>query len=326
MSHVRFISGTTHIAPLNKDAWLEKKQLNWKNLALHRQYAQQYFGEQFQDLSFFTVQNNTILAYILVYKIDQKLCLAGNEGLKIFYDAPLHKKILKKIIAHLHDLANIHQCHHIIINDPIRSGEPSPLGQVLLNENFQTKLNFDMQIPCENFEVKHYHTQIRKSYKSLINWGKRNLTLFVVDQNNLDHTAWQSFQAFHYKIAQRVTRSSASWQTQFDMIAQGQGYLILGYLEAELVSSALFLQQYQYNSYAVGVYERSLFQHGISHYLLYEGIIQNQNRLNLPLRLGHFNTHETNEKNHNIQKFKKGFCSTLHPMILWSKKLNLEPA
>lgn len=196
-----------------------------------------------------------------------------------------------------------------------------PLGEVLFNEKYQSKMIFEMMVGFDNFSENNYFTNTRKSYKSLINWGEKNLDIRLINKDNLSKEQFFAYQTFHHKISKRKTRSDESWNIQYQMLKEGFGELILGYHQGALVAGALFLDQHGISVYATGVYERSLFEFGLSHYLLYYGICRSYTRETHSFSLGYFETDIEDSKLYNIQFFKKGFSQTLVPSILWRKPL-----
>jgi hypothetical protein len=106
------------------------------------------------------------------------------------------------------------------------------------------------------------------------------------------------------------------------MIEQGIGELILAYYQDKLVAGSLFMDQYDTSMYFTGVYERELFEYGLSHYVLYLGVCRSYARgTTQHFSLGNFETDIIDPKWYNIQFFKKGFCQTMVPTLLWHKKM-----
>ena len=106
------------------------------------------------------------------------------------------------------------------------------------------------------------------------------------------------------------------------MLEQGFGELVLADYEGKLVAGSLFIDQFDRTIYFTGVYERELFDYGISHYLLYMGICRSAARANTDyFSIGCYETDITDRKLFNIQFFKKGFAENLRPIILWNKTI-----
>lgn len=296
-----------------------------KSLDLLALYYQQYYGTAFKDLSFFLMKDSSVVALVLGYKIKNDFCWPL-DGIQIHNDDTIPKESQTSIIlAYIEKQAKENGCQKIVIKDFLPEGKISLLGEKLFNQKYHAELKFEMNIDYADFDEKKFHTVLRKSYKSLINWGKKNLKIIYVNKDNLSSTAFQSFKDFHLTISGRKTRSDESWEAQYEIIREGFGELILANYQDKLVAGSLFVDSGISTIYFTGVYERELFEFGISHTLLYEGICRSFERGNTSrFSLGHFDTNIQDPKWYNIQFFKKGFCKNLKPEILWSKEFMCE--
>lgn len=294
--------------------------LNIESLLLFSNYYKKYYGEKFEDLSFYAVDESFIQATILCYRIENEICWPS-DGCYIYYlNQNPTKELTTRIIKHLEEMAATYTCKSLIIRDTLVNGELSQLGNQLFKEKYVSRLSFDMRISYKGFNTQDFHKKVRKSYKSLLNWGDKNLGYLYINKNNQDLDAFNDFKSFHHKIAGRQTRSDETWQTQYELIKQGYGELVLGYYNNQLSAGSLFADYGDVSMYFTGVYERDLFQFGISHSLLYKGICRSYERGNTSsFSLGLFDTDIQDPKWYNIQFFKKGFCNNLTPVILWKK-------
>jgi hypothetical protein len=161
-------------------------------------------------------------------------------------------------------------------------------------------------------------SNIRKSYKSLVNWGKNNMRITVCDKNNPDQEKFKQFREFHLRVAGRSTRSEESWQTQLEMIRNGEAFLITARLDEQLVSANLVMYGCKEAFYAVGVNDRDLMAQNkpISHYPLLFSVYEAKKK-----GLHTFNMNEIDPtgdtKKDNISTFKNGFSSTLRPSLVY---------
>lgn len=298
--------------------------LNHKNINFFNQYYAEYYGSSFSDMSFYLEHQDKIIAYVLLYKISEKLCWPL-DGIKI-QTFPIkdddEKTILNTIVDHIEKISKENLCPEIIIKDHTNGDRISQLGGILFKKRYKAKLDFEMLIDFKGFNEEEYFRNIRKSYKSLINWGKKNLKIKIIDKINPSREEFLNFKNFHHKISGRKTRSDASWDIQYEMVSQGIGELILAYYQGNLVAGSLFMDQNDISIYFTGVYERSLFNFGVSHYLLYYGICRSYKRgTTKSFSLGIFETDIQDPKWYNIQFFKKGFCQNLQPTIFWSQEI-----
>ena len=287
-------------------------------------YYKEYYQEKFTDFSFVIIEDNFILATVKCCIIDDKFSLPeGGIIIDLFQRSDKKsKKIYDQILNYVDDLSQKHNSATIVIRDFLEEGKLSPLGEKLFNNKFQSRLSFEMEIPYENFTINSFHSSVRKSYKSLINWGEKNLEIIDINQENQNFGDFKKFQDYHYKISGKKTRSDKSWDIQFEMIKEGYAELTLGFYKDNLAAGSIFADYGNTSTYFTGVYERNLFDFGISHFLLYRGICRSYERGNTSkFSLGYFDTDIKDPKWYNIQHFKKGFCKELKPTIFWSKEI-----
>jgi len=187
----------------------------------------------------------------------------------------------------------------------------SPVGRLLLDGGGKAAARFTQVINLTAPEAQ-LRSQIRKSYKSLLNWGTKNLQLRVLDHSNVTAEAIEEFRQLHIEVAGRETRSKESWDWQLAMIRQQEAFLILGNLEGVLVTAALFIHSPNYCYYGVSASKRELFEKPLGHILLWTAILESKNLGCRLFELGdqYFPNHGEplpTPKELNISGFKKGF-------------------
>lgn len=308
--------------PLNND-FFKKKSL--RSFELFSDYYKKYYGDNYKDLSFAIFSKNRLIGYVLCSALDSILT-TPDGAVRIVLSDHLPKKdkkfFLTGLLEHLTNLANLNVCEKIIIKDSLDQPCLSPLGEILFNQRFESRLTFEMDIPFSNFSEKIFHASLRKSYKSLISWGQKELKRDFINKDNLDRGRFNEFQEFHHRISGRVTRSQETWDAQYNMLEKGLGELILATYKGQLAAGSLFSDYGDISTYFTGVYERDLFVFGVSHFILYEGILRSYSRHQTSrFSLGYFDTNIEDPKWYNIQFFKKGFCKDLTPVIFWSRKV-----
>jgi len=178
-----------------------------------------------------------------------------------------------------------------------------------------TSLNYhyhgyiDLDLPEAN-----YKNAIRKSYKSLINWGEKNFSIRLVDHRAKNLDEFKAFKSLHLEASRKVTRSDATWLKQFDMICAGYGFLVNAYFHGEIVSGCYIMNDDQVAFYGVAASRRDLMAENmpINHFPLYEAVRHSRNLGLKQFIFGNVNTDQTdNIKLRNINKFKRGFCTNL---------------
>jgi FemAB family protein len=157
----------------------------------------------------------------------------------------------------------------------------------------------------------------RKSYKALVNSGAKWWSTFLLTQ--ADPVIWEEFRALHKSVAGRSTRSLDSWRTQLDAIACGAAFLVFLRDGADkMVGGGLFYVTRDECVYAVGAYDRCLFDKPLGHVVQYRAIEEMQRRNIRWYKLGKRSYRgdipEPSSKELSISDFKQGFASHLFPL------------
>lgn len=156
----------------------------------------------------------------------------------------------------------------------------------------------------------------RKSYKALITSGGK---LWEVElATTSDPGLWDEFRLLHRAVAGRVTRSEESWRFQHDAIASGDAFFVyLRDSEGRMVGGGLFHTTAHEGLYAIGAYDRSLFDKPLGHVVQYRAIEEMKRRGVRWYKLGvrHYpgETPVPSDKEIAISNFKQGFSSHLFP-------------
>jgi len=116
--------------------------------------------------------------------------------------------------------------------------------------------------------IEKIRSTFRRSYKSLLNKSEKIWNSCVVSQEKLP-SVWKEFKDLHYSVSQRRTRSDLSWTLQQQAALSGEGFLVAVYTQNEteqrLIGAGFFLASQYEGGYAVGAYDRSLFDQPVSH-------------------------------------------------------------
>ena len=113
---------------------------------------------------------------------------------------------------------------------------------------------------------------IRKRYKSMINWGEKNLEINLYDWESIDKNIIDEFRRLHIKEAGRETRSELSWYRQYEAIKNKEAYCITGKLEGEMVTAGYFLTGNNHCYYGSSASRRDLFEKPLFHSIIWRGI------------------------------------------------------
>lgn len=160
---------------------------------------------------------------------------------------------------------------------------------------------------------------VRDSFRSLINWGRRSLVQTHINAALPDRSAFDSFPAFHAHVAGRVVRPPAYWQVMWEEIAAGRAELTLAHLDGQLVAATFCVDAGESCYYASGVYDRERFDKPISHWPVFSAMLRAKER-----GLRHFDLGEipakgggVSDKEAAIGYFKKGFSSRYRVRLAW---------
>ncbi|MBC7427493.1 MAG: hypothetical protein H7336_02705 [Bacteriovorax sp.] len=178
------------------------------------------------------------------------------------------------------------------------------------------KLPFKMNSYYESFinlscSYEIIRKGMRRSFRSLINWGNREMKFVRIDLNNCNYEAFDSFREFHIQVSGKETRSKQTWDLQFEMIKQGNAFLELGYLENKLVAGVLILVGQSEAFYGVAVNDRGLMfdKKPIGHAIMVKAIMHAKELGLKTFNLGKTGLEFANEKEEAIAKFKRGLSS-----------------
>lgn len=205
------------------------------------------------------------------------------------------------------------------VRDEATAGVLGPIGTGALNRGATISLQLNGWIDLTAGEAAH-RRELRKSFRSLINWGRGNMTLRYVNAANPDAGAFAALQGFHQKVAGRATRGQASWDAMFAWVAGGGGELVLGYLPGgELAAATLVVDGAREAYYATGVYDRERFDKPMAHWPLWNAVERARERGLERFDLGIIPLPgAASAKEEAIGYFKRGFAMSIVASAEWS--------
>ena len=159
--------------------------------------------------------------------------------------------------------------------------------------------------------------KFRRSYRSLVTSGEREWRVQIL-QSPGDLSVWDEFRALHAKVSGRVTRSQDSWRVQHEALVSDESFLVvLRNADGDMVGAGYFMCSADEGLYAVGAYDRSLFDKPIGHVVQYRAIEELKRHGCKWYRIGtrHYSSEEPSptEKELTIAHFKEGFSSHVFP-------------
>jgi hypothetical protein len=226
---------------------------------------------------------------------------------KIFLNSSIRKFFIKKLDKILNEINGCFWYRDFLFN-----GELSFLSSHLLMKGAVINPVFSRIIDLSS-DKSLKKSSVRKSYKSLINWGIRELQPQIFDKSNISWERMNDFRLLHIRVSGKETRSKESWYKQFEMIEAGQAFLVLGSIEGELVSGGLFTYSKTNCYYQVSASRRDMFEKPLFHSLMWTAI-NHAKKLNcLWFEIGeqlykfHNNDGAHSKKELSISDFKAGF-------------------
>lgn len=156
----------------------------------------------------------------------------------------------------------------------------------------------------------------RKSYKSLVVSGSKMWTVGVLDSKN--ECVWQEFRKLHLKVSGRATRADETWGMQQQDIERQCAFLVwLRNSAGEMVGGGLFSYTSDEGLYAVGAYDRTLFDKPLGHVVQYRAIEEFKQRgikwYKIGARPYMSDTPKPTDKEISIAEFKQGIASHVFP-------------
>jgi len=155
----------------------------------------------------------------------------------------------------------------------------------------------------------------RKSYKPLINVALKAWQADIMDADNADANTWAEFKQLHKDVTGRSTRADSTWVLQWGMILSRSAFLVTlrDPEDQRLVGAGLFQFTRDEGLYAVGAYDRSLFDKPLGH-AVQQRAIETLKTLGVRwYQVGerHYSrsSHSPSAKEVAISEFKQGFSS-----------------
>lgn len=279
--------------------------------------------EDHKDVSFLIRQDGSGTAAALVYATRTPAGRLGwYEGaIPITLAEGLSDKVAEKVaveaVRYLSSEARVSNQDRIDIHDESSTGELTPIGRACFKHRarLMTTVRAVVDLHLGDDALRR---DVRKSFKSLISWGRKNLELRALNKDNPDRAAFHELIEFHKNVSGRSTRPQATWDFQFDEVTSGLGEVILGYLDGELVSGNIILDYGDTSLYSSGIYRRELFDLPLAHSLLFESMLSAGRRGITYFDLGEIpGERDVDPKEYNIGFFKRGFTSRLIVNISW---------
>jgi len=283
-----------------------------------RKYYAIYFLETHRDISFSILENNKPMLVILCTHSLNELDYYGMP-IQFFPAGKYDDRAVKLAFSHLDQLAAERGIRKLRISDAGALDPLSAIGKACLDRHFQPAVTLTAYADLADGEPG-LRQGLRKSYKSLLNWGRNNQRIAIVNSANPDRLLFDLFQQFHLRIAGRATRPQATWDANFDTLRDGGGELILGFLPGDnLVAATLVYDAKGTACYGSGVYDRERFDLPLAHWPLWLSMLRAHERGQRRFELGSIPPSGTaSDKEVAIGYFKRGFATEIRVSLIWT--------
>ena len=217
---------------------VENSNVSWRYLPCWREYQMLYSGEAFvKELSFIVTRNTEPVALcpLFLERFDEHLMLAhgavggGQAGyqagplLKNAINCKHRKKVERTCFATIDDLAVEHNAAKaMLFVDPF----PEQVNHNPLTEYGYLNASISTMIVDLSLDKKELWQNLRKSYKSLINNGRKKFEIIIIDTFSADYGVHDLYKKLHHKTAGRVTRDQRTFDLQFEMLKDDKAVLI----------------------------------------------------------------------------------------------------
>ncbi len=285
-----------------------------------RTYYPLVFGEKRRDRSFVVMDGGRPAAVVICCDGEGALDWYGSP-MQVFTrpDTALDPALAAAIMNQVEKLAGEGVATTAAIIEECAGSQLSALGATCLSRAWHGTLRVNGTVDLARGE-EGLRLALRKSSKSLVNWGRKNINWSFVNQGNPDSQAFEDYHRFHRHVAGHTTRPDSTWDAMFDWIASGGGELMLGRLDGgDLVAGTVVLDGTTVAYYSSGVYDRDRFDKPMGHYPVYESILRAGERGMSVFDLGDIpQAGQGSAKDQAIGFFKRGFAGELQTSITWS--------
>lgn len=184
------------------------------------------------------------------------------------------------------------------------------LDELFVDPKLNIKYHLNAQLSLLKSETEILQN-CRKSYRSLINWGKKNLIEKIIDHTNPD--MFYDFVNFYHLVSQNK-KPDLFWEKYLDLLKNKNAFILVSYINQEsqlkIVSSVLIITFNKQSNYALGAYDKNLMIEQnlpLAHWPLLSSILHCKRNGDTIFNLGSIDELNENTKEKNIYYFKRGF-------------------
>lgn len=291
---------------------------------IHLDYYREYFGDKWSDESLIVYDKSGFYISLILFSDGNELSFFGTPT-DVIYDNSFSTRTKNQAFGEL-----FVKLEQIIKEKNIKTLKFFESPYFLLKYYEQDGVTFSSKVVFENsIDLSQSEDDIkmcvRKSYKSLLSWGQKNLDIKVYDETNMTDDVMSEFEDFHVAVAKRHTRTHDSWMLQSKAVQQGMGFVVMGYYNNQLVTATLVLNGETDCYYGVCVNDRDLMAQNlpIGHYGLFKSILLAKEKGFSKFNFGDV-SNNSDPKVNAIVKYKRGFSNILHTRIACQADFNHE--
>lgn len=278
--------------------------------------------DEWKDVSFAVVEDAELLAAVSCGAASGEITWFGfpvqirtRQGL----DEARARRTIRLALEFLEEAARSSGVAKVLLDGGSATGALDVTGRLALSSKGEPRIRCLAVVDLAQSEDE-IRRGLRKSYRSLVNWGRKNIGLRYVNAEDPDFAAFRSYQEFHHRVAGRQTRPQSSWDAMFEWLKAGGGELSLGYDPGgRLLSATLVIDGRYQAEYSSAVYDREQFDKPIAHWPLFDAILRARQRGKARFLLGEIPAAASvSSKEFDIGLFKRGFTDRIEVAVAWS--------
>jgi hypothetical protein len=275
-----------------------------------KNYFELYYSDvKFIDLSFGIIISQEKWVYVPLTLFNEKLSFLGMP-MRVLSEGFNQNELQDIVKIYLNKIQSKHIVKNLISFE--QNLYPQKESQVEI-DSFQW-----VMVDLKNDEEMIFKN-ISKGHKSSIKSGQKGLRIECFDRSNFNLDKFNLYREFYNRVTD-VNKAENFWEAKKRILLNGEGFLLLGYIEEELGAASYFLNGDKDVYYGFGVYNRDLMKNGISltHWPLYFSILESKKRDFENFVIGYIEKSEQSEKLNAIFDFKKRFTTEIYNEVFYA--------
>lgn len=290
---------------------------NYALCDIHMAYYAEYFGDTWNDVSIVAFDDSDFYLCMYMFSNGDELSFRGVPVYTYYQQAD--SKVLIRVYQEL--FAKLEVCKQKCGISRLKIYDNHYFVFKYFDSIYETRIEHYSYVDLLQSEDE-IRMNIRKSYKSLVNWGYKNLDIKIYDSKNIEENVICQFENFHIQVSQRRTRTHESWLLQYEAVKQGMAYIVFGFFRNKLAAAVLVLNNQTEAYYGVAVNDRELMARNlpVGHAILLEAIFIAKRSGIKKFNLGNVSS-SSDDKLNKIAKYKRGFSSVIETKLAYTLEL-----